>query len=227
MTTFFLPLKSDSFTSFWRWAFNTKSGAAAPTEIAMRGPPWLPSRSIQNCGRSIRLMIAEAAGVDKFSTRAERAAFAAVGMSKRPRRLRTGEAFERPPRIEAPGCVSLRLRGCRGGRLRRSRLRCRRRSRLHRIILVVEPDNLLRDVDLVRRVDHRSLLRGSIEDNRVTIFLRVLVEHLHHLAADAVDDLLLSIVEIVLRLLLLALITASHLVAFARQPSLFLITQGC
>jgi hypothetical protein len=39
-------------------------------------------------------MIAEAAGVDKFSSRAERAAFAAVEMSKRPRRLRTGEAFE-------------------------------------------------------------------------------------------------------------------------------------
>ena len=35
MTTFFLPLKSESFTSFWFWSFNVKSGAAVPTEIAM------------------------------------------------------------------------------------------------------------------------------------------------------------------------------------------------
>src|ERR1700736_1220126 len=118
-----------------------------------------------------------------------------------------GEAFEQLA-IEAPR-LPLRLRGwC--GRLWRSRFGCRS-SRLHRITLVVETDNFLSNIDLVRGIDHRSLLRRSIEDKRVIIFLRILVEYFHHLAADAVYQFLLGIVEIVLRFLLLALIRASHL----------------
>src|ERR1700730_1145132 len=135
-----------------------------------------------------------------------------------------GEAFEQHA-IEAPRLHPLRLRGwC--GRVWRSRFGCRS-SRLHRIILVVETDNFLSNIDLVRGIDHRSLLRRSIEDKRVIIFLRILVEYFHHLAADAVYQFLLGIVEIVLRFLLLALIRASHLVAFARQTSFFLVTQRC
>src|ERR1700675_4385301 len=38
-TTFFLPAKSESFTSFLSWFCSAKSGAVCPTAIAMFFPP--------------------------------------------------------------------------------------------------------------------------------------------------------------------------------------------
>src|SRR5215472_6626942 len=38
-TTFFFPAKSDSFTSFFSWFSNVKSGAVCPTEMLMIFPP--------------------------------------------------------------------------------------------------------------------------------------------------------------------------------------------
>src|SRR5216684_8565517 len=38
-TTFFLPAKSESFTSFLSWFCNAKSGAVCPTPIAIFVPP--------------------------------------------------------------------------------------------------------------------------------------------------------------------------------------------
>src|SRR6266851_214376 len=65
-TTFFLPAKSESFTSFLSWFCNAKSGAVCPTPIAMffppinldsrtpsyRIPPDLASRAAPSCRRT-------------------------------------------------------------------------------------------------------------------------------------------------------------------------------
>src|SRR5260370_9101515 len=84
------------------------------------------------------------------------------------------------------------LRLC-GGRLRRGwfwrgRLCRRGRSGLNRVSLIVQPDNVLSNIDLRRSEENRSVLRGGIQDDDVPVFAGIAVEHVHHLAADSVDD---------------------------------------
>src|SRR5260370_3456847 len=80
-----------------------------------------------------------------------------------------------------------------GGRLRRGwfwrgRLCRRGRSGLNRVGLVVEADNVLSDIDLRGSKENRSVLRGGIQDDDVSVFAGIAVQHVHHLAADAVND---------------------------------------
>src|SRR5712692_7469869 len=83
---------------------------------------------------------------------------------------------------------SRRGRGFRRGGLRRWGLRCGRGATLERVGLVVEPDDVLRHVDLVRGVENRCILRRRIQHEDVAVFAGVAVENIDHLAADLVDD---------------------------------------
>ena len=97
---------------------------------------------------------------------------------------------------------------------------------LHRITLIVETNDILGDINLVRGENHRSLLRGVIQDDRVSIVLRIFIQDVHELPPDAVHDVLLGIVRVILKFLLLPLKRAGQLIAFAREPGLLLIAQG-
>src|SRR5260370_30258719 len=85
---------------------------------------------------------------------------------------------------------SLRLGGrrLRRGWFWRGRLCRRGRSGLNRVGLVVEADNVLSDIDLRGSKENRSVLRGGIQDDDVSVFAGIAVQHVHHLAADAVND---------------------------------------
>jgi len=72
------------------------------------------------------------------------------------------------------------------------------RSGLNRIGLIVEADDVLRDVDLRGSEENRSALRRGIQDEDVSVFAGIAVEHVHHLAADAVDNVGLSGVNVFL-----------------------------
>lgn len=78
-------------------------------------------------------------------------------------------------------------------------------SRLHRIGLIVELDNLFGNVDLVGTVDDRAILCGIINDYAETVLLGIGLNNLHHLLAYGVDGILLSFVTIVTERLLVAL----------------------
>src|SRR2546421_451710 len=106
-------------------------------------------------------------------------------------------------RMQRENSGSLRLGS---GRLRRGlRGFCRRRlrrsgscRRLDRVGLIIKADNVLRDVDLRGGIENGSALRRGIQNDGITVFTRVTVQHVHHLAADAVDDVGLRGIDVFL-----------------------------
>src|SRR6185295_4115724 len=140
------------------------------------------------------------------------------------RRLRKQDAKRRQPlnfllplllwlgrrRNSGPGC----RRTCRSRGSRRTR---RRR------VLIVEVDNLLRDVDAVRGIQHRRLRRADVQDQRKAVVLGVLVDHRHDPAAQFVHDLLLFLAELGLRILGISVQRLGFLIDIAHQllPGLF------
>ena len=163
---------------------------------------------------------------------------AELSASARRRRLLRGQ--KKAPRLkiqEAFGCVgfaqrennsrratNLLLRRCR--RLRRwctlRRRGPRRGSRgLGRVALVEQANDVLRHVHRIRRKDYRRSLSGAIQNDGERIVAGILAQHVNHAAADAVHDLALRFVEIVLCVLRTALERALELFALALQTRLF------
>jgi hypothetical protein len=155
-----------------------------------------------------------------------------VPQIKKASRLKFREAFYRLPiaqRNNYSRCgVRLLLRRC--GWLRRRRtLLCRGLRRgsgsLGRVGLVEQANNVLSHVHRIRREDHWRSLPGAIQNYGECIIASVLAQHVDHAAADAVYDLALRFVEIILRLLRSPLERALQLFALALQPRLFVVAQ--
>src|SRR5258708_1612783 len=109
------------------------------------------------------------------------------------------EALLKKFRNERENKRSLRLGGRRLRRGRFWRRLCRSgRSGLNRVSLIVEADNVLCNVDLRGSEENRIVLRGGIQNDDVSVFAGIAVEHIHHLAADAVDDVGLRGVDVFL-----------------------------
>src|SRR6185295_3325939 len=124
-------------------------------------------------------------------------------------------------RNSGPGC----RRTCRSRGRRRTCSAASRGSRRtrRRRVLIVEVDNLLRDVDAVRGIQHRRLRRADVQDQRIAVVLGVLVDHRHDPAAQFVHDLLLFLAELGLRILGISVQRLGFLIDIAHQllPGLF------
>src|SRR5882672_1225821 len=117
------------------------------------------------------------------------------------------------------GCWRRCRRLCGGGF---RRCRC---SSFNRISLVVELDDVLRQIHLVRSVDDWRSLRGSVEHGRIAVLARVAIQNVHHLAADAVNHVLLRGIDVFLIFFLLPLKLLGECCALALQATLFILAQ--
>src|SRR5208282_935355 len=97
---------------------------------------------------------------------------------------------------------------------------------LNRVVLVVEFDDVLGYVHCVRGVDHGSLLRGVVENHRVAVLPRVLIQNCDEFAAEGVDQVLPRFLIVVARLRLFALKIAGQGIAFAREAVLLIIGES-
>src|SRR6266478_3813362 len=137
---------------------------------------------------------------------------------------------ERSGRAKLRRSEPLPLRLCRSRRLRRGLWRDLRRSgrrrsggaRLHRVSLIVEADNILGHVDLVRGIHDRRILRRSVQHHRVTVLARITFQHVDHLSADAVDDVTLLDVHVFLEFVALAIKLLCEPLPLFGQTVLFL-----
>src|ERR1700683_3178925 len=148
---------------------------------------------------------------------------------KKPPGFNSGRPVVLLPIAQQKCCArKLRLRRCRRlGRwctLRRRSARSRCRG-LGRVALVEEPNNILRDVHRIRRENNRRSLPGTIQNHGERVVAGVFAQHVNHPAADAVHNLALRFVEIVLSVLRSALKGALKLLALALQPRLFIVAQ--
>src|SRR5271167_622248 len=72
---------------------------------------------------------------------------------------------------------------------------------LGRVALIEQANNILRDVHRIRCEDYRRSLPGAIENDGERVVAGVFAQHVNHAAADAVHNLALRFVEIILRVL--------------------------
>src|SRR5271154_3598878 len=100
---------------------------------------------------------------------------------------------------------------------------CRRG--LGRVALVEQANNILRDVHRIRSEDHRRSLPGAVENDGERVVAGVFAQHVNHAAADAVHNLALRFVEIILRVLRSPLERALELFTFPLQPRFFIVAQ--
>src|SRR5579883_459451 len=130
------------------------------------------------------------------------------------------------PRLKlAVSLCALRL--CGGRCLRGGRGLCRRsRGGLHRIGLVIEADNLLGDVNGVGGINDGRILRRRIEHGDIAVLAGVAVEHVHHLASNAIDNVALGGVYVFLHFVLLAIELLRQALALSLRASLLLIAPG-
>src|SRR5271154_7012979 len=96
---------------------------------------------------------------------------------------------------------------------------------LGRVALVEQANNILRHVHRIRREDYRRSLPGTIENDGERVVAGVLAQHVNHPAADAVHNLTLRFVEIILCVLRSPLERALELLALALQPRFFIVAQ--
>src|SRR6185437_9506414 len=105
--------------------------------------------------------------------------------------------------------LSLRLRGgfyagwTRGGRQSTRGWRCRRSSYARDGVVLLHDG--LGQVSGSTRPQHGAVLVGNVEHQRVTVALGVFVQHLHHLLANALQNIVLLALEIGLGILQIAL----------------------
>src|SRR6266481_4776667 len=79
------------------------------------------------------------------------------------------------------------------------------RATLHRIRLVVQAHDVLREVDIGGGKKDGRVLCGTIKDGHIAIPARVVVEHIDHFASDAVEHVGLRGVYVFLVFILLTL----------------------
>src|SRR5690348_878951 len=120
--------------------------------------------------------------------------------------------------------TGLRL-GWSGGRRGRlgGRLLCGSGATLHRVGRVVKAHDVLRDVNLRGSIKNRSVLGGGVQDYNVAVLAGVFIEHVHHLAADAVDDFTLRRVHVLLKLVIEAIEALRGLLALLGQACNFVL----
>src|SRR5690242_5709801 len=107
----------------------------------------------------------------------------------------------------------------------RGRLSWRGRAALDRVSLIVKADDVLSYVNLRGGVENRSALGGRIENYGIAVFARVAVEHIHHFAADAVDDVGLRGVDVFLIFRVHAIEALRKPLALLPQTSFFFLAQ--
>ena len=81
------------------------------------------------------------------------------------------------------------------------------------------------DVDLRGSVENRGALRRGIQNDDISVFAGVAVEHVHHFAADAVDDVGLRGVHIFLVFGVHAIEPLRQPLALLSQAGFFFLTQ--
>src|SRR5438094_8584816 len=119
----------------------------------------------------------------------------------------------------------LRL-GWRGGRCSGlgGRLLLRRRgATFHRVGRIVEADNVLSNVNLRGSVKNGSVLSRRVQDHGVAVLAGIAIEHVHHLAADAVDDFTLRRVQVFLKLVVQAIEALRGFLSLLGQTSNFVL----
>ena len=102
---------------------------------------------------------------------------------------------------------------------------CRRRATLYRVRGVVELHDVLGYVDIGGGKKNRRVLRRSIQDGHVAILARVAVQHIDHLAADAIEHFRLRRVYVFLVFVLFPLELPRQLFAFALQTRFLFIAE--
>src|SRR5437763_7875137 len=121
--------------------------------------------------------------------------------------------------------IVLRL-GWRGGRCSGlgGRLLLRRRgATFHRVGRIVEADNVLSNVNLRGSVKNGSVLSRRVQDHGVAVLAGIAIEHVHHLAADAVDDFTLRRVQVFLKLVVQAIEALRGFLSLLGQTSNFVL----
>src|SRR5712692_1855104 len=119
--------------------------------------------------------------------------------------------------------LSWRLRCC--GLRSRLRLCWRRSSGLHRIGLVVQTNNVLCHVDLVRFIKKRRVLGRGVQDHSIAAFTRVAVQNVDQFAADSIDNFPLRGVHIFLVFILFTVDLLPEPLPLGGQPGLFFWTK--
>lgn len=95
----------------------------------------------------------------------------------------------------------------------------------HRIGVIVELDNFLRDIDLRRTVNDRRVLRRRVNHDSIAILLRILRHQGHHSLRNVVHRIRCSILVILLGILFLPLAATLQLLNFTRQARLRFVTE--
>src|SRR5260370_38433867 len=113
----------------------------------------------------------------------------------------------------------------RSGGFRRSRSRLGSRTRLNGIRLVIEADDVLRHVDLIRRIKDWRILTGGVQNDAEAILARIAVKNVYHFAADALEHFLLCGARVFLKITASAIEALRKPLALGRQARFFLLAQ--
>jgi hypothetical protein len=93
------------------------------------------------------------------------------------------------------------------------------------VLLVVEADDVFRNVRLARVIDDGRSLRRAIEHNGKTLFSRVAVEHGEHFPPNLVYNVSLRGIDLLAHILLPALKLPRQQLALSLQSGFLIVTQ--
>jgi hypothetical protein len=114
----------------------------------------------------------------------------------------------------------------RSGWFRCSRLGSRwRRSRLNGVLLIIEANDVLRNINLIGGVQDWRILAGSIQNHAETVLARVAIQNVYHLAADALEHFLLRSSGVFLKIIAAAIEALGKTLALGREARFFLLAE--
>src|SRR5580658_2025909 len=112
---------------------------------------------------------------------------------------------------------------------RRSWLGGRRSGATRRILdgvrLVIETNDVLRHIDLIRCVQDRRILAGGVQNHAEAVLSRIAVQNVYHFASDAFQYFLLRGARVFLKVVAPAIEPLREPLALASQPRFFLLAQ--
>jgi hypothetical protein len=119
---------------------------------------------------------------------------------------------------------------CRGRWWCFSRLCCRSgggraTSGFQRVCLIIEPNDILRNIDLRGTIYYRCSLRGGIQHQRIAVLAGIAVYHIHHLRPNIIDNIGLRSAHLFVQVILFTLKFMTQQLTLALQFTLFSSTE--